>query len=303
MPIASGESRMQELQFGPVRFIPGENDGKYPYCHSLLVDGAGVLIDPASDRNRLRALQEKNAVREIWLSHWHEDHIAHLDLFENLPLRIHPDDAPPLSDIERFLDAYDIDNDEYRRYWADLMVKQFHFKPRQPEGYLAGGQIIDLGGESVEVIHTPGHTPGHCAFFFREAGVLFMGDYDLSRFGPWYGDRDSSIEDTIASINRLQSVPARTWLTCHEDGVFETEPGDIWIDYLSVIDEREARLLELLKTPHTMAEIVKTWIVYRKPREPEAFFAFAEEALMRKHITRLISTGDVMEMDEAYVRV
>jgi glyoxylase-like metal-dependent hydrolase (beta-lactamase superfamily II) len=294
---------MQELQFGPVRFIRGENNGKYPFCHSLLVDGAGVLIDPASDRNRLAALREKNAVHEIWLSHWHEDHITHLDLFDNLPLRIHPLDAPPLSDIERFLDAYAIDNDEYRRYWADLMVKRFHFKPRQPDGHLNDGRIIDLGEVSAEVIHTPGHTPGHCAFFFREVAVLFMGDYDLSRFGPWYGDRDASIEDTIASIERLQSLPARTWLTCHEDGVFEREPGDIWLDYLGVIDERESRLLELLKTPHTMAEIVNTWIVYRKPREPEAFFAFAEEALMRKHIERLINTGNVMETDEGYVRV
>ena len=52
-----------------------------------------------------------------------------------------------------------------------------------------------------------------------------------------------------------------------------------------------------------MKDIVNAWIVYRKPREPEAFFAFAEEALMRKHIERLMIKGDVAEMEAGYVRV
>lgn len=294
---------MLERQFGPVRFIPGPNRGKYPSCHSVFIEGAGILIDPASDRTRLKALRQKSAVRQIWLTHWHEDHITHLDLFDELPMRIGRADAPPLSDLALFLDAYGIEKEAYRRFWADLMVDQFHFKPRKPDSYLEDGQIIDLGDVTAEVVHTPGHTPGHCALFFREPAVLFMGDYDLSRFGPWYGDRDSSIEETIGSIKRLQSVPARVWLTCHEDGIFESEPGEIWTDYLGIIDTREARLLELLESPHTMSEIVNTWIVYRKPREPEAFFAFAEEALMRKHVERLMKAKKVVAVDNGYVRV
>ena len=294
---------MQERQFGPIRFIPGENSGKYPYCHSVFVEDAGILIDPASDRSRLGALQDEKAVSEVWLTHWHEDHITHLDLFDDLPMRIGADDAVPLSDIELFLDAYGIEKTEYRRYWADLMVDQFHFRPRQPHSHLKDNQVIDLGNVSVEIIHTPGHTPGHCAMFFREPAVLFMGDYDLSRFGPWYGDQDSSIEDTINSVRRLQSIPARVWLTCHEDGIFETEPGKLWENYLDVIDTRETKLLELLSAPRTMSDIVNAWIVYRKPREPAAFFAFAEEALMRKHIERLIRAGSVIQTDEGYERV
>jgi hypothetical protein len=44
---------MRERLFGPICFIPGKNKGKYPYCHSLFIEGAGILIDPASDRERL----------------------------------------------------------------------------------------------------------------------------------------------------------------------------------------------------------------------------------------------------------
>jgi glyoxylase-like metal-dependent hydrolase (beta-lactamase superfamily II) len=183
------------------------------------------------------------------------------------------------------------------------MVNHFHFKPRRPAGYLEAGQAIDLGGVTVEVIPTPGHTPGHTALFFREPAVLFMGDYDLTRFGPWYGDRDSSIAGTIASIERLRSIPAKIWLTGHEDGVFDHEPGPLWDDYLGVIDTRESKLLNLLRTPQTMADIVNAWIVYQKPREPAAFFAFAEEALMRKHLERLSASGEVKWKGDKVMRV
>jgi len=40
---------MEKQHFGPVWFIAGENRGRYPSCHSVYVDGPGVLIDPASN--------------------------------------------------------------------------------------------------------------------------------------------------------------------------------------------------------------------------------------------------------------
>ena len=40
-----------EKHFGPIWFIPGENKGKYPFCHSIYIEGPGILIDPASVPN------------------------------------------------------------------------------------------------------------------------------------------------------------------------------------------------------------------------------------------------------------
>ena len=133
----------------------------------------------------------------------------HLDLFEDIPLWISRPDAPQLSDIELFLDGYGIEREDYRRSWRKTVKEMFHFQPRNPTGFLEGNQIIELGTLTVEVLHTPGHTPGHCCFFFREPAVLFLGDYDLTPFGPWYGDRGSSIQQTIASIERLKKIPAK----------------------------------------------------------------------------------------------
>jgi hypothetical protein len=46
---------MCERRFAPVRFLPGPNRGKYPHCHCVYVEGAGLLIDPGADRERLRS--------------------------------------------------------------------------------------------------------------------------------------------------------------------------------------------------------------------------------------------------------
>ena len=96
---------MDEKNFGPVRFLPGPNNGKYPYCHSVFIEGAGILIDPSSDRQRLEALRDMHDVNAVWLSHWHEDHFMHLDLFDDLPLAMHAADAAFLENIEAFLEG------------------------------------------------------------------------------------------------------------------------------------------------------------------------------------------------------
>jgi len=202
---------------GPLWFIPGKNKGRYPYCHSLFLHEAGIIIDPASDRETLQCLKREHTVQGVWLSHWHEDHFKDLDLFDDLPFFIAPADAPPLASINAFLAAYDFPEDLH--FWEEVLQTEFHFRPRQPSGYLTPGVTLSLPGNTVEVIAAPGHTPGHLAFFFREIEALFLADYDLTPFGPWCGDQDSSIDDTITSIERLRRIPARLWLTSHEQGI------------------------------------------------------------------------------------
>lgn len=291
-----------DRQFGPVSFLPGDNRGRYPFCHSLYLPEAGILVDPASDRNRLRELREAGAVEAVWLSHWHEDHFMHLDLFDGIPLAVSEDDAPPLGDMEVLLDWYGLAGGEEKAFWRAFLRDVFHYGPRRPDRFLVPGQVLSLGSVTVEVLAAPGHTPGHAALFFREPEILFLGDYDLTAFGPWYGDRDSSIEETVASLRRLREIPARVWLTSHDTGVFTDPPGDLWDRYAGVIDRREAELLAFLREPRTFSEIVHRWIAYRKPREPLAFYAFAEGALMRKHLERLEAAGAVLSTPEGYVQ-
>jgi hypothetical protein len=51
-----------------------------------------------------------------------------------------------------------------------------------------------------------------------------------------------------------------------------------------------------------MEEIVNTWIVYRRPREPRELYAFAEQATMQKHLDVLMADSTVVEEDGRYYR-
>ena len=295
---------MKEKKFGPVLFIPGLNKGRYPYCNSIYIKGPGILIDPASDRERLVRLREEEDIRRVWLTHFHEDHIMHLDLFEDIPLFISEEDAPQISNIENFMDWnwFELDA-QSKRWWMTALEEKFHFKPRKSSGFLNDGEIIREDGVTVEVIHSPGHTPGCTSFYIREQGVLFIGDYDLTKFGPYYGDRDSSIEDTIESIGKLREIPAKTILTGHETGIFENPDSALWDRYIEVIYKRENKLLEFLKTPRSMRDIIDAHIVYGRPREPKSFFELGERALMKKHLELLLGKRLISHDGEAYRKI
>ncbi|MEW5733291.1 MAG: MBL fold metallo-hydrolase [Thermodesulfobacteriota bacterium] len=295
----------RERSFGPLRFLPGPNRGKYPHCHSVYIEGAKVLIDPASDRDRLARLRDEEGVEVVILSHWHEDHFAHLDLFNGAAIWIHEKDLPPLRDVEILLDWYGMDrrkDPELRDGWRKLILDNFNYAPRNPARLLSGNETLPLGSVTARVIHTPGHTPGNIALHFPDLDVLFAADYDLTAFGPWYGDPAGSMEDTVRSVEALKALNAGVVLTSHETGVFESPAPELYDAYLAVIETRERKLLEFLNAPRTLADIVNQWIVYRKPREPFLFYEWAERATMEKHLEKLTACGLVQHREGRFVR-
>lgn len=295
-----------EINFGPIHFIRGKYKSIYPYCNSVYVKGGGLVIDPSSNRDRLIEINRDEKIDTVFLTHWHEDHFKYLHLYNDATLCMHPLDAPPLSDLETFIDWYMHDREthkESRDYWMNVLEKEFRFQPRKPGKYLNDGDIIDLGNVTVEVIHTPGHSPGGLSFFFREEGVLFTGDLDLTRFGPWYGDRYSDIEQIITSVEKLRKIPAKVLLASHEKGVFAGNPGDLWDKYVGVINKRENKLIDFLSEPRNMTDIMNARIIYGRQKEPAADFDLIETVSMKKHLDILIRKNAVRFDGEMYHRV
>jgi hydroxyacylglutathione hydrolase len=68
------------------------------------------------------------------------------------------------------------------RFWIEqlpMMCEMMHFPPVaafEPDRWLVDGDTVSVGNITLEVLHTPGHTPGHVVFFDRAEKLAFVGD-------------------------------------------------------------------------------------------------------------------------------
>jgi glyoxylase-like metal-dependent hydrolase (beta-lactamase superfamily II) len=129
---------------------------------------------------------------------------------------------------------------------------------------------------------------------------MFLADIDLTKFGPWYGDLGSDIDDFIRSIKRVAEFSCESFVVSHEHPLYKKNIRKEAEAYIAVINEREDKLRKFLSEPRTLDEIVNARIIYRKPREPKSFFDFGEWALMTKHLDRMIKNGEVIEDSGKY---
>ena len=178
---------------GGVTILFGRKRGKYPDANAVLVEGGSerILIDttPGIVERGAAAL---GIIDRILLTHCHEDHMAANFLFPEVPVHLHFSDLAGIQSIEAMLDLYGFE-EERRGRMLRLLEEEFHFVPRPDALAMSDGDVFMLGGDiSIEVIHTPGHTHGHCAFRIRPVDLLFLGDVELSSFGPYYGDACSA---------------------------------------------------------------------------------------------------------------
>jgi glyoxylase-like metal-dependent hydrolase (beta-lactamase superfamily II) len=103
--------------------------------------------------------------------------------------------------------------------------------PAPPTQLLRDGDVLDLGDRRLEVIHTPGHSPGGIALWEAATGTLFSGDvvYD----GPLIEDTyHADAADYVGSMRRLLALPVRTVHGGHfpsYDGARHREIIEAWL--------------------------------------------------------------------------
>ncbi len=127
----------------------------------------GVVIDPGGDVPDIRQAIDRLGltIEAIWLTHGHLDHAGGaMALKAALGVELigpHAADAPLLSRIE----------DQ-----AKMFGVPGAFANATPDRWLGDGDSLAIGTHVFEVIHAPGHAPGHVVFYNREAGFLHAGD-------------------------------------------------------------------------------------------------------------------------------
>lgn len=293
---------MDVRSFGRVKVLIGKKNGKYPYGNSIFIDDdVRALIDPSL---LVRECYDDLPMRNIDLlfnSHYHEDHGVGNSLFPDTPLYMHPLDAPALRSIDTLFDYYGMD-EAGTAAWKPVVVEKYFYETREHIREFNEGEVFDFGHTRMRVIHTPGHTGGHCCFFFEEEGALFVADWDLTWFGPVYGDATSDLLASITSLNRICDLEAKTLISFHEAGICEENQREVVTNYLNVIYDREQRLLDFLVTPRTLEEIIKKRIVYKKDYTSVVWIDAVEKNSMLLHLRQLLQEGRIEQDGERYVR-
>ena len=177
-----------------VRVI-GLSVGPWPMNCYVVADEASRMawvVDPGAEVERILATLDDNGwqISAILQTHGHVDHMAGTAALRSatgMPVLAHVDDAP---------------------LFADERIRLFDGEPIVPDRLLRDGETIMLGAATFEVIHAPGHTPGHIAIV--GGGACLSGDI-IFRIGC--GRTDLPGGDMAAleqSLRRLLALPDET---------------------------------------------------------------------------------------------
>jgi len=126
----------------------------------------GAVVDPGGDLNKImhEVVTAGVIVKKILITHAHFDHAggAH-ELAERLSIPIegpHVDDQPL---VERM----------------GYQASSYGFPPVPsftPDRWLKQDDLVEVGNLNLQVLHCPGHTPGHVVFFLPKSQLAFVGD-------------------------------------------------------------------------------------------------------------------------------
>lgn len=127
--------------------------------------GEAVLVDPGDEPDRIEALLERHGLTPKYVlnTHAHLDHVGAVHHFQRrhgLPFYLHPGDREWLENLPL----------QGRMFGVEVGPV-----PRV-DRWIADGDRFPLGSRTIEVIHTPGHTPGGCCLYLPEDRALITGD-------------------------------------------------------------------------------------------------------------------------------
>ena len=281
------------IRLGSVSVYLGEKSGKYPDGNQVVVRGADTLaaFDTPLVANRLG--DELLEADLVVLGHVHEDHMAGLHRLPHAPVYVHEADAEAARSWDGLARHYGYAPGVLAGM-HEKIEREFHYAPRPDALAYADGASWDLGGGvTVRAFHAPGHTSGHCVLLVEPGGVAFIGDIDLSSFGPYYGDATSSLAAFRRTLAAVKDLPAKVWITSHHKGVITDRHAflELLAAFASRLDAREEAIASFLRAgPATLEELIAHRFVYPQQLN-DLFYEDVERRTISQHLESLVLAG------------
>jgi glyoxylase-like metal-dependent hydrolase (beta-lactamase superfamily II) len=295
----------------------------YLTANSLLFfDEEVVLLDAGRQENnaQLQKIQENVNVDKLLFSHYHIDHILGSHLFPNAKKLIHENEIDALKSLASYfnfcLQNHDIPI-EQKSSWVQRLNDFLEFEHLESWDELKLASVyplsnnskISLGITDLEIIHLPGHSPGHSGVYDPISKVLFIGDIEISsKFGPWYGWPNSDLIDFRKSVRMLidfiEKNDVSIIISSHFQELTKDQGQSKLKDFYSFFDIRKERILEHISTHKNGVSIKriaeKSLIYKRKERFPPFVREFFESMHVEQHVRELIDLDIIQQENNVF---
>jgi glyoxylase-like metal-dependent hydrolase (beta-lactamase superfamily II) len=173
---------------------------------------------------------------------------------------------------------------------ADASNIERRFPGNKVDRLVEEGEKLNAGSFTLEVIHTPGHAPGHIALYIESEGVLFPGDLVTGEGSTLVAPPEGNIKAYMESLRRVRKMPMKMLLPGH--GPVREDPD---IRIAELIEHRELREICIYKcladaeVPLNLKALVK--VMYLGLIHPALEMAAAGTAWA--HLEKMIEDGNV----------
>jgi hydroxyacylglutathione hydrolase len=164
------------------------------------VTGEGVLIDPGDEAARIALAVERTNLEIGWIiiTHAHIDHVGGVAALVDeyaCPVLMHAEAEPMLGQLPT---------------QAMMMGLRFGKVPAV-DRHIEDDEVLEVGGLELKALYTPGHAPGHLAFYLESEGLVLSGDAlfagGVGRTDLFGGDMDLLLRSIV---ERLMTLPDET---------------------------------------------------------------------------------------------
>ncbi|RZF44275.1 hypothetical protein LSTR_LSTR006825 [Laodelphax striatellus] len=230
----------------------------------ILIDTSEPQIAEYTDTLKGVLKNENVQLEHIIVTHWHNDHIGAV---ANVLDKISPEC-------------------KVWKYPRDNTEEKFEFSP------LENGQVFQVEGATLSVIHTPGHTTDHVVLSLKEENALFSGDCILGEGTTVFED----LYEYMKSLETIRNLQPSCIYPGH--GPLVEEPSSVIEYYIKHRNDRENEIINFLKSENrTVTEMDVVKVLYKG--YPERLQKPALYAV-RKHFEKLEKDGQVIEHNDGW---